>query len=148
MAYISRNAEWYVAEIVEEITVEGDPRNVVHRNLVLIQARSPEEAYDRTIEAGKQGEGTYRNPSGKHVAIKFRGICELSVVHDDLEHGAELRYSEEISVPEDKIVELVKAREQMSVFQEIEPSGGPDYSSKEVVEEAYELMRRSPSLET
>jgi len=94
MAYIPQNAEWYIAEIVEEVTVEGDPRNVVHRDLVLIQARSPEEAYDRTIEVGKQGESAYQNPAGKHVAIKFRGSCELSVVHDDLEHGAELRYRE------------------------------------------------------
>jgi hypothetical protein len=80
---------------------------------------------------GKQGESAYQNPAGKHVAIKFRGSCELSVVHDDLEHGAELRYREDISVPEVDVAELVKAKEQLSVFREIKPSDGPDDSSKE-----------------
>ena len=28
------NSGWYVAEIVEEITVQDDPRNVVHQNLL------------------------------------------------------------------------------------------------------------------
>jgi hypothetical protein len=147
MAYIPENAEWYVAEVVEEITVEGDARNVVHKNLILIHAHSPEEAYDRTIEFGKQSETAYQNPAEKDVVIRFRGIRKLSVVHDDLEHGAELGYTEEVSVPEDKIAELVKSKEQLSVFSEIEPSSGPDYSSKEIVEEAYELMRRSRPLE-
>jgi len=32
MAYIPTDAQWYVAEIVEQITVEGDSRNVVHKN--------------------------------------------------------------------------------------------------------------------
>jgi hypothetical protein len=30
MGYIPANAKWYLAEIVEQIAVEGDPRNVVH----------------------------------------------------------------------------------------------------------------------
>jgi Domain of unknown function (DUF4288) len=102
MPYIPQNAEWYVAEIVEEITVEGDPRNVVHKNLILICAHSTEEAYGRTIEFGKKSESTYQNPAGKNVAIKFHGIHKLSVVSDDLQHGAELRNTEEIAVPEDK----------------------------------------------
>ena len=40
MAYIPEDAKWYLADIVLEITIEDDPRNVVHTNLVLISADS------------------------------------------------------------------------------------------------------------
>jgi hypothetical protein len=140
MAYIPKNAEWYVAEIIEEIIVEDDARNVVHRNLVLVQASSPDEAHRRAVELGKQAEIAYQNPAGKKVWSKFRGLGELSVVHDALEHGAELRYSEDVSVPEERIAKLIKAREELSVFREIESSRGPDYSCKEILDEAYQLM--------
>ena len=140
MAYIPKSAEWYVAEIVEEITVEGDPRNVVHRNLILVNARSPEEAYERAVDLGRKGECEYRNRADEKVEVKFRGLAALSVVHDKLEHGAELRYFEDIGVSEGKISDLIKVREQLSVFHDIEPSHGPDYASKEVVDELLGLI--------
>lgn len=140
MAYIPKDAEWYVAEIVEEITVEGDPRNVVHRNLALIKAHSPDDAYGRAIDLGKEGESEYENPAGKRVVIKFRGLAALSVVHDKLEHGGELRYSRDIGMSGAKIAELVKPKEQLSVFRDIEPSNGPDYACKEIVDKALQLM--------
>jgi hypothetical protein len=140
MAYIPRNTGWYIAEIIDEIIVEGDVRNVVHRNLTLIHASSPGEAYDHAVELGQQGTSEYQNPTGKKVVIKFRGLGALNVVHDPIEHGAELRYTEDISMPEQKITELIKAKEQLSVFKEIEPTKGPDYSCKEIVDEAYQAM--------
>jgi hypothetical protein len=144
MAYIPKGAEWYVAEIVQEIIVEGDARNVVHRNLILINAHSPDEAYDRAINLGREGESEYQNPAGQKVVIKFRGLGALSVVHDQLEHGAELRYIEDTSVSETKITELVKTKEQLSVFQDRQPTQGPDYACKEIVDEALELMGIDP----
>jgi hypothetical protein len=142
MAYIPKDSERYVAEIVEEIRVEGDLRNVIHRNLLLINAHSPDEAYARAVGLGKEGETEYENPAGKNVVIKFRGLAALSVIHDKLEHGAELRYSEDIGVSETKIAELVRAKEQLSVFRDIEASNGPDYACKEIVDEGLELMAR------
>jgi hypothetical protein len=144
MAYIPRNAEWYVAEIINEIVVEDDVRNVVHRNLTLIHASSPDEAYDRAIELGQQSISEYQNPASKKVVIKFRGLGALNVVYDPIEHGTELRYTEDISMPEQRITELIRAKEQLGVFKEIEPTRGPDYSSKEIVDEAYQLMGREP----
>jgi hypothetical protein len=139
VAYIPRNAEWYIAEIVEEITVEGDPRNVVHLNVVLVKASSPEDAYRSAMELGKQGQITYENPEGRTVVFRFRGLSQLDVVHDPLEHGAELFFSEHISVPEERIANWLKTKEVLNVFQEIEPRKGPDYSSKEIVDEPLRL---------
>jgi hypothetical protein len=135
MAYIPEDAEWYLAGIVEEISVEGDPRNVVHENLILIRADSPQEAYDRALELGKQNEIRYENPSRKEVSISFRGLSSLGVVHDKLEHGAELQYSEWIAMPEAEIVRLITPREDLGVFRPIVVhSAGPEYISRDIIE--------------
>jgi hypothetical protein len=43
MAFIPKAAIWYIAQVVLEITVEGETRNVVHIDYMLIRADSPEE---------------------------------------------------------------------------------------------------------
>ena len=139
MAHIPRGAQWYVAEIVMELRVEGDARNVVHRNLVLVKASSPEDAYRRAMDLGQQSEDTYQNPEGRTVVSRFRGLRELDVVHDPLEHGAELLFCEDISVPEERVAIWLKTKEQLNVFCDIEPSKGPNYSCKEILDEALRL---------
>jgi hypothetical protein len=52
MGFVPKNAEWYLAEIVEELTVADDPRNVVWRNLTLVHANSPEDAYEQALRLG------------------------------------------------------------------------------------------------
>src|SRR5436190_21794788 len=113
MAFIPGDAKWYWAEIVEEITVEDDPRNVVHRNLHLIRADSPEEAYKKAIELGAAVEASWENVDGKRVTFRFRGLCDLNVIHDKLEHGAELSYREDISVDESTIQKWVASKEEL-----------------------------------
>jgi Bacterial toxin 34/Domain of unknown function (DUF4288) len=61
-------SKWYLAEIVEEITVEDDPRRVMHNNLVLIQASSPDDAYSRAISTGHAREVSFINPAGSWEA--------------------------------------------------------------------------------
>jgi hypothetical protein len=142
MGYIPTDAKWYLADIVMEITIQGDSRNVVHVNTTLVRADSPNEAYDRAQELGKQGETSYENSHGQAVAIRFRGLRSLEVVYDELEHGAELTFSERIAVPEDEITKLITAKEQLEVFQPIKPSQGPDYGSRDVREEALRMLDR------
>jgi Domain of unknown function (DUF4288) len=138
MGYIPKSAKWYLAEIVEQINVEGDPRNVVHTNLFLVRADSPEEAYQRAIELGTSGEQSYKNPDGKSVTFRFRGLRDLNVIHDELEHGAELIYSENLDLDESAIREWLTPKEELGVFLPITPSTGPDYRSRDVVEDLYE----------
>jgi hypothetical protein len=142
MGHIPKNAKWYVAEIVEEITVEDDPRNVVHINLVLIRADSPDEAYELALQLGKRGETEYENPSNKQVSIRFRGLKSLGVVYDGLEHGAEIQYSERIAMPKQEIEKLITSKEQLDVFTPISQPTGPDYSSREILEEAMRIVHQ------
>ncbi len=143
MAYFPKNAKWYWAEVVEEITVQGDLRNVVHRNIVLVHANSPQEAYNRAVEIGKRCEGSYENPEGAIVQTRFRGLGGLDVIHDKLEHGAELLYQEDIAVSEEQIGKWVCPKDRLPLFRdENEPDLKPDYGSKEIVDEVQSLLER------
>lgn len=141
MAYIPKNAKWYLATLIEEITVKGDIRNVVHKNYVIIRGDSPENAYEKAHELGRESEVSYENPQGTPVQIRFRGLSELRVVHDELEHGAELYYEELLGPSEEQIQALVRTKEQLAVFRPITRSGGPDYSSGQVVEDAKRILK-------
>src|SRR5579859_1907808 len=130
MGYIPESAKWYLAEIVEEITVEGDPRNVVHTNLVLVRADSPEEAYEKSIELGTAAETSYENPHGKSVTIRFRGLHDLNVIYDELEHGAELNFQQNKEWDESAIQKWLTPKEKLGIFRPIIPPTGPDYASR------------------
>ena len=53
--------------------MEGDPRNVVHVNTLLIEADSPERAYKKARALGREAETVYENSDGKDVRVIFRG---------------------------------------------------------------------------
>jgi hypothetical protein len=143
MGFIPKDAKWYLADIVEEIRVEGDRRNVVHTNLILVRADSPDEAHEKAVAVGKRGNTKYKNPAGKMVAIRFRGLKELSVIHDELEHGSEIAFSRDVGVSETKIKNWILPKRKLEVFAPIRPHPGPDYASADVIEMVYE---RFPNL--
>jgi hypothetical protein len=137
MAFIPKDAKWYIADIVLEFVIQDDPRNVVHINTLLIKANLPEDAYKKAIELGKSEEMEYLNTNGKEVRVKFRGLKNLNVIHDELEHGAELFYHEEIDVPEQVIKDLVREKRKLAVFSEFDdrtniPNYLPDSVAKNI----------------
>lgn len=128
-------ANWYIAELVMEIRVSDDPRNVVHQNLTLIQANSADEAYKKAIQFGRAGETSYDNPSGKCVTIKFRGVSDLDEIHEELEDGAEIDFHYKVDVSEAEVKALVVPRDKLRVFSPPKRADGPDYASGEIVSE-------------
>ncbi len=142
MAYLPKDAKWYLAWIVEEMTIEGDPRNVVHINQILIRAGSPDEAYDKALEIGKESEMTYENTEGRQVVSYFRGLQDLQVIWDKLEHGAELSYEEEVGMPAKKIKRIVRAKEELGVFLPSEPPDHPNYIPNTTSEEFERAMAK------
>src|SRR5579884_1320437 len=131
MAHIPENVEWYLAELILEISVSGDERNVVHKNLMLIKASSPDEAYAKAIQLGKQEEDVYENPSHRRVRTVFRGLSKLNVIYEPLEDGAELLFEEIVGVPEQDVRGWVLPKASLAVFRPITSKSGPDYSAKE-----------------
>jgi hypothetical protein len=102
LADVPPDPKWYIGEIIEEVTVEGDPRNIVHRNVKLLYANSPEEAYGKAHALHNEAEIAPLDPERKLVRTRFWGLAELNVVHDDLTRGAALFYEEHIGVPGEK----------------------------------------------
>ncbi len=142
MGYIPKDAKWYIAELVMEFQIEGESRNVVHVDIVLIRADSPEEAFEKAEQLGQEAEDTYKNPDNLTVTVTYRGMRDLNVIHDELEHGAELMYEEKIGVCEDKLQAMLTPKSDLAIFRPWQPkdSSVPDYSSKEVMEEVRRLM--------
>lgn len=141
MAYVPKDAEWFLAELVEEIRVFGCPRNIVHINYVLIRADSPEDAYRKAIESGRRAVSDYINPEGKAVRIRFRGLRNLDVIHDPLKDGCEIMFVEKLRVTKRGLQKLVRKKHELEVFQPVRTRRGrPDYCSKEIVKEVAEKI--------
>lgn len=133
MSHIPKSAVWYIVELIEQISVTGDPRLVVHRNMRLIRADSPDAAYTKALALGREDETTYTNPAGQQVSIEFLGLADLSVIYDPLEDGAELAYSQHIVGSRQESEQFVRSRNDLTVFAQVSPANGPDYSAKDVV---------------
>ncbi|MEW6194222.1 MAG: DUF4288 domain-containing protein [Bacteroidota bacterium] len=141
MGYIPQDAKWYIAEIIVEIKIENEPRNVVQTNIILIYADSPEAAYKNAIELGKEHEMVYENSENNFVTIKFRGLRDLNVIHDPLEHGGELIFKENIAMTEDEIQSMISPREKLGIFSNNEcPANKPNYLSKEILKKILDKL--------
>ena len=128
-------SEWFLAEVVMKIKVADDPRNVVHQNLTLICATSPDEAYRKAIKLGEDGETSYDNPDGKAVRISFEGLSDLVPLYEELGDGAELMFRYKVGMSEEEIKSLVLPRDRLPAFLPPKRAEAPDYASGEVVTE-------------
>jgi hypothetical protein len=127
MAYIPADAQWFLADLVESISVSGDPRIVVHVNSVLIRARTPKTALRKARALGRQANMTWKNAAGRKVTIRFLGLRELNVIHDKLEHGAEIAYRRRVVRSLEKARTFVKNERRLAVFAPGRASVGPDF---------------------
>jgi hypothetical protein len=119
---------WYLADVVLELSIEDDPRNVVHVNTVLIEGDSPETAYDKAMTIGMASEQEYLNTADKIVRIQFHGLRELRAIHDELGDGAEVAYEESVAVPAEQLRQWVLVKEQLRVFAPVKDrSDSPNY---------------------
>jgi Domain of unknown function (DUF4288) len=142
MAYVPDNAEWFLAQIVQEIRVAGSKRNIVHINFVIIHASSPEAAYHRAISMGKKGDVSYVNEMGKRVTIRFRGLRDLDVIYDPLDDGCEIMYTEKLGVRPKGVRKLVRPKRELEIFLPIrERPGRPNFSSKEIMDEVNRKLK-------
>src|SRR5258708_29313561 len=105
MTDIPDGVKWYLAELVEEIQIAGESENVVHNNLILIRADSPEEAYTKALARGSEINGSYEDIDGRKGMSIFRGLSDLNPILDELEDGAEIAYEELQGLSEDEISE-------------------------------------------
>ncbi len=136
MATKKSDARWWLADVVMEFVIEGEPRNVVHVNTHLIEASKAEEAYRKALTIGRAGRMTYRNPYGRRVRVRFRGLEQLQDIAESLADGAELRFRQLVGVPEQAIKQRVRAKRRLFVFSPItEDRTVPNYMDASIVDE-------------
>src|SRR5436190_1258095 len=114
--WIPKDAKWYLADTIMEIKVDGDNGITIDSNLKLVRADSPEEAYEKALLLGEESEVVYDNLDGKKVTIRFCGLRDLYVIYEELEHGAEILYTEYEDVSSDDLAKMITPKEQLSVF--------------------------------
>ncbi|MBA3875216.1 MAG: DUF4288 domain-containing protein [Anaerolineae bacterium] len=114
--WIPEDAKWYLADIVMETKFDGDYDNLINNNLTLVRADSPEEAYEKALLLGKESELIYENTDGEKVTVRFRGLHNLHVIHDELEHGGEILYEKYEGVSDDALAKMMRSKEQLNVF--------------------------------
>ena len=129
--YVLPESKWYIGEIIEEVTVEGEPRNIVSRNVTLIYAHSPEEAYRQALALVRETDTAQEDSARKLVHTRFWGLAELSVVHDDLKPGAALFYEEQIGVPGEKVHHWLLPRTTLNTYPSLEITSAPNLSAKQ-----------------
>jgi hypothetical protein len=80
-----RESRWYVAELTEEVTLEGDPLNVVHKKTRVIFADSAEDAYEKALSMITEHELSYLYEHHKAIRTRFWGLRELNLSNEDMD---------------------------------------------------------------
>lgn len=129
MGWVPSDAEWWLADLVEAITVEGEKRIVRHINRCLIRAPSREAAWTRAMALGRESTRSWRNSDGQRVRGRFLGLAQLLVLHDGVEDGAEIEYFEKHCRSVDEARRVVRRKKELSVFVPYRPprSVRPNY---------------------
>lgn len=144
MSKLPEDARWFYATLIIKIVVEGDPRNVMHANTVLVEARGAEDAYARALELGDGENRDDINPLGKRVTFTFVGVSELDEIGPVLDHGTELFFTEKVGLSDDEIAKRVCSKEELHLFKaKPERVDKPDYASVEIMDEVKKLLRGS-----
>src|SRR5215467_12958671 len=81
------SSRWYVAELTEEVTLEGDPLNVVHRKTRVIFADSPEDAYEKALSLITEHEISYLNEHKRAVRTRFWVLRDLDLSNEDMDRA-------------------------------------------------------------
>lgn len=74
---------WYAAHIVMQIAVNGRKDVVAWENIILVQASTVEEAYDKADEIGREGEGDSNGTlelEGAPARMLYRGTRRLVTI--------------------------------------------------------------------
>lgn len=83
MANSPQAARWYIAELTEEVALEGNPLlNVIHRKTRVIFADTPEDAFEKALSLSTENEPSYLNLHQQRAQIRYWGLSELNLMDE------------------------------------------------------------------
>ena len=91
MADSPETARWYIAELVEELILDGNIRNVIHRKTRVIFADCQEDAYEKALTLSQEHEPTYLNQTLKGAQTRYWGLNELNLLQDETEIPSQMK---------------------------------------------------------
>lgn len=83
MADSPETARWYIAELVEELILDGNIRNVIHRKTRVIFADCQEDAYEKALSLSQEHEPTYLNQTFDGTRTRYWGLNELNLMPEE-----------------------------------------------------------------
>jgi hypothetical protein len=96
----NENGDWYIVEIIEKCEpVNRDETHELRRvitwgNHHLIKASSIEQAFDKAVKIGREGEYKFINSDNIEMEWIFVGIGDLLPIYEDIEDGSELMWTD------------------------------------------------------
>ncbi|MCI0565548.1 MAG: DUF4288 domain-containing protein [Nitrososphaera sp.] len=112
---LQKSRKWYLSHEILYLEPEDtscDSKILVWKNLILIRADSPEEAYQKAIQHGVDSENEVR-VEGQKGHFKFKGLKDLVLIYDDLDDGAEIEWHE-MNLGKEELEKLPKKLSQNS----------------------------------
>lgn len=112
---------WYVASyilrfvVLDEDNERESKRFKVWENTILIQASSPEEAFQKATAYATKESQPYENNQGQPVQFLFEGLTSLLPIYEELSDGAEIIWEERVQSL--KNIRLrIRSKEALEVF--------------------------------
>jgi len=116
---------WYIAELTEEVTLEGDPQNVVHRKTRVIFADSPQQAYEKALTMITEHEIGYLNEHHKTIRTRFWGLRELNLSNEDMDRAGMLPESR-IGIARRQNATGISPEQQFALLLSVKPGALPN----------------------
>jgi hypothetical protein len=118
-------ARWYIAELTEEVTLEGDPQNVVHKKTRVIFADSPQDAYEKALTMITEHEIGYLNEHHKAIRTRFWGLRELNLSNEDMDRAGMLP-ANRIGAARGRNATGLSAEQQFALLLSLKPGALPN----------------------
>jgi hypothetical protein len=125
MANSPEVSRWYIAELTEEVTLEGDPQHVVHRKTRVIFADSAEDAYEKALSMITEHELSYLHEYHKAVRTRFWGLRELPLSNEDMDRAGILP-KERIGTARRRNSTGLSADQQFALLMSLKPGALPN----------------------
>ena len=115
---INYKIKWFLADIVETITIQGMKTQSIWINTYLIRADTPAIAYQKAIVIGNSLNIKFNNSRGQTVKYKFIGLHDILPIYEPLKDGAEIAFEEYKIINPSSINKFITPRNELTVFKD------------------------------
>lgn len=99
------------------MSFDSEPAHEYQIRTFIIEAESPEIAFEKSVQLGERLNDAYRNEIGDVVRIKFEGFYNIiNLQENELGHEAEVAWIDLLEVAGNPPKPRVRERDELSIF--------------------------------